>query len=81
MLVDVGSEPSVVYRIDAPAVAHAKVNTSELVATMPDAGDIVGVATVWMIVYAAVAIALSAIPDLKALALIVADWVRVTGSV
>ena len=65
------------YRIDAPAVAHAKVNTSELVATMPDAGDIVGVATVWMIVYVAVATELSAIPDLKAFALTVVVCVSV----
>jgi hypothetical protein len=47
---------------------------------VPSAGDIVGVATVCNMVYVASAGALSAIPDLKALALTVAVCASVCGA-
>jgi hypothetical protein len=34
-----------VYRIDTPDVVHARVKMREFVATVPDVGDMVGVAT------------------------------------
>ena len=75
VLDEVGSAPVVVYRIVTPSVRHEREKSIELVAAAPVGGSKAGAAA--YTVYVAVTVALSAMPDLNALALMTADCVRV----
>jgi hypothetical protein len=76
----VGVEPSVVKKMDAPAVVSLRV-TDCVVVYVPAAGENVGVAAGGVIVYAAVATALCEKPVASAMALTVVLELTVIGAV